>query len=195
MLALGAELTYINYANGNDKYYRVIMFGNRIYTQYGRRGSETSPSLKTFDTLDLAAADMWKTLRSKVGKGYAVVDAAVFNLNDELVDNYNAAYGNRDSARMVIGAWKRLQNGERATSRRALMRHPDLQVRSPRTPLQGKFLIMDLINETCSEDLLLSCAMADPSERFLPPIALSHPACTDTVRVAGFLIDTAISPE
>lgn len=192
---LGAELTYVSNPNGSfgsNKFYKVVLAGTSIFTCYGRRKMSGSGAgnfgVKTFPSVDKAAAEMWRLLRSKTGKGYHVVDAAVFDIPDAVVDAARApARGYVHPDRVVMGRWDAVQRGERRRERQAVLNRPDLQARSPRTPKEGKLLLLELLEPVCSPETLAACALADPSERFLVPMGLSHPSCPDEVKVLHYL--------
>lgn len=192
-LCLGAELAYVENARGrfgSNKYYKVVLAGNGVFTCYGRRGGGNSKNFgsRSFASLDVAAAEFWRLAREKTGKGYQVVDAAVFEVPDTAIaaackPPYGFSYPDRD----VIAKWDAVQRGARSSERKAILNKPDLKGRSPRTPREGRNLLVALMNPECPSEILMECALAAPNERFLTPMGLSHPACPEEVKVAHYL--------
>lgn len=195
-LCLGAELTYVEnaYGYGSNKFYKVVLAGTGVFTCYGRRnGGLGTFARKGFADVPAAATEMWRLLRSKTGKGYHVIDAAVFDVPDEVIAAANApTRGIGWPDRTVIGTWDAQQRGDRFHARQAVLHRPDRTGRSPRTPTQGRALLVALLDPACPEQVLVDCALADPTERFLVPMGLSHPACTDEVRVAHYLAGNGV---
>ena len=192
-LCIGAELTFMHRVNGrlgSNKFYKVVLAGNGVFTCYGRRLTSAAGNYGAtlYATRDEAAAGFWRLVRSKTGKGYGVVDAAVFDVaDDEIIRACRPQVGYAAADRTMIINWDAEQRGERFRARQAILQHPDLQGRSPRTPREGKALITALLDPHCDHDVLMQCALADPTERFLVPMGLSHPACPDDVKVAHYL--------
>lgn len=192
-LCLGTELAYVENARGrfgSNKFYKAVLAGDGVFTCYGRRhgGNSSNYGAKSFESLDAAAADFWRLVRAKVGKGYQVVDAAVFDVPDAAVAAARVApFGFSHPDRVMIEKWDAVQRGERRRERQAILNHPDRQGRSPRTPREGKALLVALMDPECPREVLMECALASPEERFLVPMGLSHPGCPDDVRVAHFL--------
>jgi predicted DNA-binding WGR domain protein len=189
MLTLVAEMTYVEQANGrfgSNKFYIAILAGATVHAHYGRRNASGlgQHAAYHFGTEDEASAKMWSLLRSKTSKGYHVVDAAVMDVGT----GSPRGVGRRTAqGEDYFAMWRRLSRGERAEERQAVVRHPVRLGISARTPKQGKQVLQALTNPGCPEADLLECALARPAERFLPPMAMSHPNCTDEARVARFL--------
>lgn len=185
MQAIGATMTYVG--GSSNKYYRLVLAGPCVYVSYGRRGNSGGQIYgKTFPTVEAACAETWKLLRAKTGKGYHIVDAACFDLPETTVDT-SAPYASL-SARRVDAYWCDYSDTHRSDHQRAVLFEPDLAGRSPRTAREGATVLADLLDPACPVDRLIECAIADPTERFLPSIALSHPNCTDEVEVAAYLV-------
>lgn len=190
---LGAELTYVEHPNGrfgSNKFYKVVLAGASVFTSYGRRGVREAGNfgVKSLPSVDKAAAEMWRLLRAKTGKGYHVVDAAVFDIPEAVVEaGERPVYGFGARDRTVVGHWDATQRGDRRSERQAALHRPVLQGRSPRTPREGKLLLLELLEPVCSRETLIGCALAVPSERFLVPMGLSHPSCPDDVKVLHYL--------
>lgn len=192
MLCLGAEMTYVSHAygsRGSNKFYIAILAGTAVHVRYGRRGHWShSHGTKRFATVEEACAEMWRTVRGKTGKGYHVIDAAVFEVRDDEVEAA-ADFASRfnEPGATLMSHWQVFESNERAGERQEVLTYPDSSGRSPRTPKQGKVLLRSLVDPACPEEILLACALPAPSERFLSPMAMSHPNCTETARVAHFL--------
>ena len=198
-LCLGVELAFVENARGrfgSNKYYKAVLAGHGVFTCYGRRhgGNSSNYGAKSFASADAAAAEFWRLVRGKAGKGYQVVDAAVFNVPDAVIAAACASSpGFSYPDRSLIEKWDAVQRGERRRERQAILHHPDRQGRSPRTPREGKALLVALMDPGCPREVLMECALAAPQERFLVPMGLSHPGCPDDVKVAHFLAGGALA--
>jgi hypothetical protein len=169
---------------------------NHIAIAYGRQGSVSSDANHTLETIDKANAKFWSLLRDKAGKGYRVVDAIVYeDVADIDSQIANASNGGRYRiGRILMQQWVDLQAIRRRNGQSADQDQPNWRTssRSPRTASAGKNVIGALRHSDCPEDILLDCAMATDSERFLWPMALSHPNCPDEARVGRALVDMSL---
>lgn len=163
----------------SNKEYHLLLQGKTVTTAYGRLHAPGNGGSDRFDAFEQAAAAFWKVVRAKTGKGYRVVDAVVLSPDQVRATGY-------DTLRRV---WipvceQRLQSGIAANQPQ-----PPLYstIPSPRTAKHGRTVIQWLSSTEASEDFLLECALAVEEERFLWPLALSHPNCPDTARVARAL--------
>jgi len=186
-LCLGAEFTYVD--NTSNKYYIAVLAGNSVHVRYGRRGvHHYSHGSKNFEDHLSACAEMWKILRGKTGKGYHVIDAAVFPVSD-----FSVAWAREGRQRFseagygIIEAWNRFEDEHRSSDRRDILSRPALTGKTPRTPRQGKSILAKLVDPDCPESILIESALAGPSEQFLGSMAMSHPNCSANARVANFL--------
>lgn len=180
-LNLAVWLTYHDPVVNSAKYHHSLLVGRTILIHFGRVHTSGQHTAKVYPTADKAQAAYWALLRSKVGKGYHVDAATVTTLDcAATVESYGYA------TRAVIHEWEALEAACR--SRRQLNPgHPEQMGRSPRTPRQGAGVIAELVDPNAGPDALLEAALAAPSERFLYPLVLSHPACPDEARVARAL--------
>ena len=180
-LGLVTRLTFTDFSGvgrGSNKFHYSLLFGNKYIVQYGRVGRGGPIEIKTFETDEKAAAKYWGLIREKVGKGYHV-----------------------DSAKVVVSNVLPLRNGSLdinvihqlpwetwAPTRTSGVGHPEKLGLSARTPKQGAEVFLALTNPVADKDKLIASAMAGPSERFLLPMVLSHPACPAEAQVVGALI-------
>lgn len=184
-LLLAASLTFTDWTANSYKFHDSALLGRHIVVRFGRVGSVGQEQTQTFGSAEQAAAKYWGLLRGKVGKGYHVDHAAVLDAPDPRLA---AASGlSLAAGANLLAVWSTAAKGRRARG----IGMPDLAERSPRTPKQGATVILALSDPDCPEDILLSSALAGPSERFLYPMVLSHPNCPDEARVARALADMA----
>lgn len=195
-LSMAVELRFDDSAINSHKFYRAVLGENHIAIRYGREYSEGTHAEHTLETLDKANAKFWSLLREKAGKGYRVVDAVVYeevsDLADQLANSTNGHRWRISSA--LINNWQQLATQRRRSGEYANQPQPDWRnmSRSPRTGTEGKTIIAALRDPNCPEDILLDCAMASDAERFLWPMALSHPNCPDEARVARALVEMSL---
>lgn len=197
VLSLAVELSFDDSLMNSHKFYRAVLAENHIAIAYGRQYTAGSTAEHTLATFELANAKFWSLLRDKAGKGYCVVDAVVYeevpDLADQLANTTNGHRWRISSA--LLEQWKNLANERRRSGLGANQPQPDWENRvvSPRTASAGKTIVEALRDPMCPDDILLDCAMAAQSERFLWPMALSHPNCPDEARVARALVGLASS--
>ena len=163
-LGVGVTLSYVG--GGSDKFWSAVWVGDRIVINYGRHGTRGAFGNNHGLTDREGATKMWQLLRSKVGKGYTVVDASVLTLPPNIQQTAQEA--------RIIWFWDALRDARAANPKRPLD-HPELLGTSPRTPTQGSQVLLDLTSPTATTESLLACAVADPTERFLPPMVMSRP--------------------
>lgn len=169
-LHMGVTLSYVGF--GSDKFWTGVMAGRQIAVNYGRHGSTGQAIMHAMDSEITAAKKMWELLRSKTGKGYAVVDAAVLVCPVTDVRMLNTWCDYRDA---------------RSTNPRRPLRHPELLGTSPRTGKQGAQVLLDITSATPDTETLVASAIADPSERFLPPLVMSRPDVPEEARFLAAL--------
>lgn len=177
-LTVAVSLAFSDSAHNSSKFHDTIWAGLSVVVNYGRRGSSGSVVVKTFPTVEQAAAHCWNLLRAKMAKGYHVVGAVtgldikhLEPLNDRQAAHAAALWRDRQAS----AQWRVPEGGEYAT-------------RTPRTGRQGAAVLLEISDPTASPETLLAAAIADPSERFLYPLALTHPACPEEAHVAAALM-------
>ena len=161
------RLDYNDDSSNSHKWWDGALQGTTVITRFGRQNTNGQSSEKTFETVEKAAAYYWNLLREKVGKGYHLDAARTLKPNEDIT--------NRNWSNLVPKTWNELG-------------YPDLQGLSPRTAKVGAQVILDLSDPNADEDFLFEAANADPSERFLVPLVLSHPNCPDEAKVMQILI-------
>lgn len=162
------RLNFQDDQSNSDKWWEGAFQGTTIITRFGRQGSGGQQSIKSFDTIEKAAAYYWNLLREKVGKkGYHLDSARTLKSNEDITV--------RDWGVLLPKKWDQLG-------------YPDLQGLSQRTAKVGAKVILELSDPNADEDFLFEAANADPSERFLVPLVLSHPNCPDEAKVMQILI-------
>lgn len=177
-LHAAVTLSYVGY--GSDKFWTGVWVEDTVVVNFGRHGAVGQTHEVVYTDATAAAKRLWQLLRSKTGKGYAVVDAAVFVAQPDPT-------GSGTPAGSVVRQWDALRRARAANPTRPLLR-PDLQGVSPRTPTQGARVLLDLTSATPSVDTLVAAAVADPTERFLPPLVLSRPDAPEEARFLAALV-------
>lgn len=195
-LSLAVELRFDDSSVNSHKFYRAVLAANYITISYGREYSAGTHAEHVLETVDKANAKFWSLLRDKAGKGYRVIDAVVYEEVADLETRLaNTTNGHRwHIGHALIEQWKTLTNERRRAGVAANQSQPNRSNRiiSPRTASAGKTIIAALRDRNCPEDILLDCALASDTERFLWPMALSHPNCPDEARVARALAEMAV---
>lgn len=182
MLMAGTELTYVNVQS--NKLHVSLLVDRYVAVKFGRRSQyRFQTQLKEFPTEEKARAYYWNLVRGKMAKGYHVVDAAVLPEPDRHL-RQGRAWVNAD---WWMGLWEAAGAGERRFERQRVLYEPDTMERSPRTPKQGAHVLEQLTNEECDPSALVEYSLAHESERFLRPMAMSHPNCPDIAHVAVYL--------
>lgn len=176
--ALAVSLHFSDGGSSNKEYH-ILLQDKTVETAYGRRHMPGNGGSERFDTFEAAAANFWTTVRAKTGKGYRVVDALVISPDKVQAQAYDT----------LRRGWMpecetRLRAGVAANQPQP---NPHTVTRSPRTGKVGRTVIQWMSSAEASEDFLLECALAADTERFLWPLALSHPNCPDSARVARAL--------
>lgn len=196
-LSMAVELRFDDSSINSHKFYRAVLAANHIAISYGRQNSAGSEANHTLETVEKANAKFWALLRDKAGKGYRVVDAIVYEDVADIADQIaNASNGGRYRiGRILIQQWEDLATVRRRSGEFANQPQPNWRTSaiSPRTASAGKTVIAALRDPNCPEDILLDCAMAADSERFLWPMALSHPNCPDEAKVARALVAMSLA--
>lgn len=182
-LHVGVTLSYVG--GSSDKFWTGVWAQDRIAVNYGRHGSVGQFTLHDRLSEREGAAKLWGLLRAKVGKGYAVVDSAVL-----VLDPHTLASGGYDGAVRAVREWERLRDDRRVNPRRPVD-HPELLGTSPRTATQGAQVLLDLTSATATPESLAACAVANPTERFLPPMVMSRPDLPDAVKFMAALSGNA----
>lgn len=183
-LHLGVTLSYVG--GSSDKFWSAVWADDFIAVNFGPHGSTGQYQLhNNLHTAEAAAKKMWGLLRSKVGKGYAVVDAAILMVPPAS----RTLYGPEMEIHM-ISSWDRLRDARHLNPRRPLNR-PELLGTSPRTPTQGAQVLLSITDPTPDLETLLAAAVADPTERFLPPIVMSRPDVPEEAKFLAALSGTA----
>lgn len=182
-LHIGVTLSYVG--GGSDKFWTAVWAGNRIAVNYGRHHSPGAFDLHDGLTELEGAKKMWGLLRSKVGKGYAVVDAAVLAVPTVYFT------GHRDwAAHNIVGTWMSLRDA-RAVNPIRPTHQPEMLGISPRTPKQGAQVLLDVTAPDASPAVLSAAAVVGPTERFLPPIVVSRPDLPYEVKFMAALAGNA----
>lgn len=182
-LHIGVTLSYVG--GSSDKFWTGVWADDRIAVNYGRHFTQGQVQVHThLGGAEGGAKKMWSLLRSKVGKGYTVVDAAVMivpplSTSSQIWSPHN-----------MCRAWDVLRDARRLNPRRPLD-HPELLGTSPRTPTQGAKVLLDITHPTPELETLLASAVADPTERFLPPIVMSRPDVPEEAKFLAALSGTA----
>lgn len=196
-LSMAVELKFDDSTINSHKFYRAVLAENHIAIRYGREYTAGSNAEHTLETAEKANAKFWSLLRDKAGKGYRVVDAVVYQEVPDLASQLaNSTNGHRwRISNGLIQNWEHLARERRRSGDFANQAQPDWRniVRSPRTAADGKIIVSALRDPNCPEDILLDCAMAAETERFLWPMALSHPNCPDEARVARALVEMSLA--
>lgn len=182
-LHIGVTLSYVG--GSSDKFWTAVWAEDLIAINYGGHGHPGQFATHQLDSPEAGAAKLWALLRSKTGKGYAVVDAAVMRIPSPLLANEH----------MMVREWGYLRDARRLNPLRALD-HPELLGTSPRTSRLGAQVLLDITAPEVELEAMVAAAVADPTERFLPPIVISRPdapeeakfmaALGNTTRVTGF---------
>lgn len=182
-LHVGVTLSCVG--GGSDKFWTGVWADTLIAVNFGPHGSEGQHKLHAdLTSREAAAAKMWDLLRTKVAKGYTVVDAACLALP---ADRWNrpdvAAY-------QMVAHWAAYKRA-RANNPDRPMRHLDLQGKSPRTPKQGAQVLLAITAPHPTEQDFVAAATATEGERFLPPIVMSRPDVPDAAAFLAALAGTA----
>lgn len=183
ILGLVTRLTFTDFSGigrGSNKFHDSLLIENHIVYRFGRVGTSGETGSQVFDTNEKAAAKYWGLLRSKIGKGYHVDTAKVISGSDlQMTGGF---------ARIHSVNWDAI-----APIRRYGIGHPEKLGLSPRTPKQGASVFLTLTSQSPDSTDLIACAMAGPTERFLLPMVLSHPACPPEAQVVGALLGMGAS--
>lgn len=185
-LHIGVTLSYCG--NGSDKFWSAVWAENRIAINFGPHGAIGRIQMQNprdTSTPERAAKKMWDLLRTKVGKGYTVVDAAIMRTVPLPSTNISSV-----QAEIMISTWNGIRDARAMNPRRPL-NHPELLGKSQRTPTEGAQVLLDITEPTPPLDTLLASAVADPTERFLPPIVMSRPDVPDEAKFLAALGGTA----
>lgn len=182
-LHVGVTLSYVG--GSSDKFWTGVWAGDRIAVNFGPHNSPGQFRIHENLTEQQGAKKMWGLLREKVGKGYAVVDASTMIVPDAYVIGHRA-----HAAENIIGAWATLRTARAANPMRPT-RQPELLGISPRTGAQGAQVLLDLTAPDATAESLAACAVADPSERFLPPLVMSRPDLPHQVKFLAALSGNA----
>jgi predicted DNA-binding WGR domain protein len=166
-LHIGVTLSYVG--GSSDKFWTGVWAGDRIAVNFGPHNSPGQFRLHDGLTEREGAKKMWDLLRSKVGKGYAVVDAAVLIVPGVLHTGHRAY-----AAENIIGSWLSLRDARRVNPIRPV-HHPEMLGISPRTPTEGAQVLLDITASDATPGALSAAAVVGPTERFLPPIIMSRP--------------------
>jgi predicted DNA-binding WGR domain protein len=194
-LALAVTLMFED--SNSDKEYHIVLYRSNVSIQYGRRDRAGNGGNESFESLEKAAAFFWKTIRSKTGKGYRVAEALTLDLADEssfaALLNADGSFvaGDRTGMWDVMQQWirvakARIRNGIAADQPQP---HWTQTAPTPRTAREGLHVILALTSPDCDADTLAHCAFADATERFLWPLAISHPNCSDETKAGRALIE------
>lgn len=178
--ALAISLHFTDGYSSNKEYHLVLQ-GTSVANAYGRRHMPGNGGVTRLDTFEAAAAEFWKVIRGKTGKGYRVVDAVVIP-QDKVYPHIEQTLRNG----WIPECDRRLMAGVAANQPQPPLGSTRL---TPRTARAGRTVIQWMSSEEASENFLLECALASDEERFLWPLALSHPNCPDSVRVARALTE------
>lgn len=183
-LHIGITLSYVG--GSSDKFWSAVWAENQIAVHFGPHGySGTIQMQSNITTVDQGAKKMWDLMRKKVGKGYTVVDAAIIAVPPSLHPNLHTVRAER-----MIDTWNGIRDARAARSRRPLLA-PELLGTSSRTPAAGAQVLLDIISPTPPLETLMAAAVADPTERFLPPIVMSRPDVPEEAKFLAALAGTA----
>jgi predicted DNA-binding WGR domain protein len=182
-LHLGVTLSYCG--GGSDKFWTGVWAEDKIAVNFGRHGSEGQTQMQAgIRTAEQGAKKMWDLLRTKVGKGYTVVDAAIIIVPPLSPTSQIWSSGN------MISAWNRVRDARAMNPRRPLD-HPELLGKSRRTPTEGAQVLLTITQPKPDLEALMAGAVADPTERFLPPIVMSRPDVPEEAKFLAALSGTA----
>lgn len=201
-LHVACSLTYA--FGGSDKFHQSMLVDRWVLVRYGRAFSRGEVAVKEFASAEKAAAHYWGLLRGKVAKGYLVADAQMTHTGS-VAEALARRAGDAavQIARNALVDWAVERRGPGAGDRDSLPRltspAPSFATsggrgfapRSPRTPAQGKKLLLGLTDPYPDTHIMVECALAGESEAYLVPLALSHPHCPEEARVARGLADLA----
>lgn len=168
----------------SNKFYDLILVGRHVLIRFGRTYLTGETLCKEFPTEQAAAAEAWKLLRSKTGKGYHVEWAFTRTVAETLRDPNMFDWVTLDEA------WHTMEMFFRLPARRGRCSGPDepeFVELSPRTPRQGAQVLLELTDPDAGEEFLLASALAGDDERFLHLLVATHPNCPDTARVVEAL--------
>ena len=190
-LHVGVTLSYVG--GTSDKFWSglwaddviLVNYGPNQVNGYGPYAERGQYQLHPPRGQERSAAKFWDLLRSKTGKGYAVVDAAV-------MISEHAVTGVQDDAVRMMGDWNtyrdaRAMNPLRAATAPVLLGH------SPVSPTVGGQILMNLISPQATSESLLEAAMSAATERFVTPIALSRPDAPDEARFMAALSGSGLN--
>jgi predicted DNA-binding WGR domain protein len=186
-LPLWADLYLVVYATNTDKFHRSMLIDRYILIRYGRGGTRGADGVKAFDTPQKAAAAYWGLLREKTAKGYHVRATGVGGVDDALVSEFldsGPGYARRAMASALLNT---VALTSLTATRGPLTVGLDVTERSPRTPTQGRDVLLALARPEPPIDVLLAAAAVADSERFLRHLVLSHPACPEEAEVVAAL--------
>lgn len=187
-LHVGVTLSYVG--GSSDKFWSAVWAGNLIAVNFGPHNSQGQyKPLRPLGNETEAAKEMWQLLRSKVGKGYTVVDATLMMVSPGALTARSPDLLCRD----IITEWDVLRDARRVNPRRPLD-HPELNGISPRTAKEGSTVLLAMTDPHPTVEALLAGAVADPTERFLPHLALSHPEAPDEARFMAALMGSMNRP-
>jgi predicted DNA-binding WGR domain protein len=184
-LHLAVALVFRDLVRNSNKFHNSALIGRTIVVHFGRIHTAGQISQTEHPTVEKAHAAYWSLLRSKTAKGYRVLDATIGDLTASVRDPQNLS---ELDTHVIMTRWSATATAR--NNRHAITRvdGPEMLGLSPRTPKQGAAVIAALTDADSDADTLYACALADPSERFLYPLALSHPACPDEAKVAAALL-------
>lgn len=182
-LHIGVTLSYVG--GTSDKFWTGVWADDMIAVNFGPHFTTGQHQLHNgLRTAEAAAKKMWGLLRSKVGKGYTVVDAAIIVVPPAA----RTLYGPEMEHHMV-STWNGVRDARHLNPRRPL-NHPELLGTSPRTPAQGAQVLLSITDPSPDLETLVSAAVADPTERFLPPIVMSRPDVPEEAKFLAALAGT-----
>lgn len=174
-LHLGVTLSYCG--GSSDKFWSAVWARNRVAVNYGRHGHQGQFQFHSDIHNDQqAAAKLWTLLRSKVGKGYAVVDGSVLALSGTYLGN----------ARSMVQYWDDVRDARHLNPKRP-MNHPELLGISPRNATHGAAALLAITEPHPTRETMIDSAIANPTERFLPPIIMSRPDVPDEAKFLAAL--------
>lgn len=186
-LHAGITLSYVG--GSSDKFWTAVWAKDQIAVNFGPHTAQGQFQLRRDIGGETGAAKtMWQLLRSKVGKGYTVVDATLMVVSPAALSASSALLG-----RHIIDEWNTLRDARAVNPRRPL-NHPELNGISPRTAKEGSTVLLAMTDPHPTAEALLAGAVADPTERFLPHLALSHPEAPDEARFMAALMGSMNRP-
>lgn len=177
-LDIGVTLSYVG--GGSDKFWTAVLLGQQIAVNYGPHFATGAFRAHHLPNQQKAAQHLFRLLREKTGKGYAVSDAALFALPAGVPAGAHTTTLSEFQARQAVDEWSRLSRA-RAKNPRRMDRVPNSR-RTSRTAVEGAAVLLALMTAEPDAEAFMQAACVDESERFLPPIASSHPRCPSEAR-------------